>query len=299
MNKDKIKKIVSLLGKSLGVLGLLFVFYKLSQEYTLDTFIEKLFTLLHIIPSLLILNFVSILVGIFVWHIMLLNYAANSFPYLLSYYYFAKTEISKYLPGNIFHFLGRQMLASSLGISQVEMAKISLLFSLFLLAGTIISSTLFAFLSINIPVFILALLALSSSIAFVGALYFYPSFPKQKKVYMILLSSVSVALQGVMLGIIVGSQIENFTAALFCQVASIYIISWLIGFITPGASGGLGVREGAFIVMASYLHLNIAPDIILFSVLLLRLVNIAIDIILYLSTFLLSAKIKKLLSPSA
>jgi hypothetical protein len=96
-----------------------------------------------------------------------------------------------------------------------------------------------------------------------------------------------VALQGVLLGIIVASQLEQITIALFLESAAIYIISWLIGFITPGASGGLGVREGTFIMIASFLHIDIASEIVIFSVLLLRLVNIGVDIILFLSTFLL------------
>ncbi len=289
--KERVKKIVYILGKSLGILGLLFIFYRLSQEYTLGTFTEKLSILSPIIPFLLILNLVSILVGIYVWYIMLLNYSKNSFPYRLSYYYFAKTEISKYLPGNIFHFVGRQMLSSSLGISQIEMAKISLLFSLFLLIGTVISSTIFAFLAIDIPPFILVTMTLASTISFISILYLYPSFPSRKKIFLITHSSISVALQGIMLGVIMWSQVEHFSTTLFYQSASIYIVSWLVGFVTPGASGGLGVREGTFILIATYFHLSIASDIIIFSVLLLRLINICIDIALYLSTFYL--KIQK------
>ena len=94
------------------------------------------------------------------------------------------------------------------------------------------------------------------------------------------------------MGIVIGTQIKQFDTALLLQMASIYIISWLIGFITPGASGGLGVREGTFILIASYLKIDIAPDVIIFSVLLVRLVNVIADIILYLSTFALSSKIE-------
>ena len=287
MNKAKLKTILSYTGKSLGILGLLFVLYKLSQEYTLDTFMERLADTTAILPYLLVLNLLSILIGIYVWHLMLLNYAQRSFPYLLSYYYFAKTEISKYLPGNIFHFVGRQLLASTLKISQVEMAKISFLFSLFLMIGTVVSSTLFALFSGELPRYILVLMVLASLVAMAAILLFYPSFGRNKKLSLVLLSSISVALQGVLLGIIVASQLEQITIALFLESAAIYIISWLIGFITPGASGGLGVREGTFIMIASFLHIDIASEIVIFSVLLLRLVNIGVDIILFLSTFLL------------
>ena len=294
VNKDQIKKIVYFLGKSLGVLGLIFVFYKLSQEYTLSSFLSQLSLLTDTIPMLLVLNFTSTLLGIYAWHIMLLNYAKESFPYRTSYYYFAKTEISKYLPGNVFHFIGRQVLASKIGITQMEMAKISVLFSFLLLVATVISSTVFAFLATDIPPYVLTLMGLSCIIIIIITAYLYPSFPIRKKISMNLLLSVSVALQGIMLGIIVMVQTDHFTTGLFFECVSIYIVSWLIGFITPGASGGLGIREGTFIAIAAFMHLDIASEIIIFSVLLVRFINIIIDIAMYLSTFVLKNNIKGL-----
>lgn len=293
VNRDKIKKIVYFLGKSLGVLGLIFVFYKLSQEYTLSSFLSQLSLFANTIPLLIMLNFVSTLLGIYAWHIMLLHYAKEPFPYKTSYYYFAKTEISKYLPGNIFHFVGRQVLASKLGITQMEMAKISILFSFLLMVATVISSTVFAFLASDIPLYILMLMGLSCVIIIVITVYLYPSLPMKKKVRMNLFLSLSVALQGVMLGIIVMLQSSHFSAGLFFESVSIYIISWLIGFITPGASGGLGIREGTFIAIAAFVHLDIASEIIIFSVLLVRFINIIIDIAMYLSTFALKNSIKE------
>ena len=295
MNKEKLKKIAYSIGKSLGVLGLLFVFYKLSQEYTLSSFIEQFLLTLKLLPFLFFLNFSSILIGIYAWHIMLLNYANKPFPYATSYYYFAKTEIAKYLPGNVFHFLGRQVLASKLGITQVEMAKISVLFSFFLLTATTFSSTFFAFLSQGIPNYILILMAVSSIIIIIVIHFTYTSFPPSKKISMNLSLAVSVALQGIMLGSIVMYLSEQqISSELFFQCVSIYIVSWLIGFVTPGASGGLGIREGTFIAISSYLHINISADIIIFSVLLVRLINIFIDILMYLSTYIVKNKIEEL-----
>ena len=294
VHKEQIKKTVYFLGKSLGVLGLIFVFYKLSQEYTLSSFLSQLSLFTDTISMLLILNFASTLLGIYAWHIMLLNYAKEPFPYRTSYYYFAKTEISKYLPGNVFHFIGRQVLASKIGITQMEMAKISVLFSFLLLVATVISSTVFAFLATAIPPYILTLMGLSCIIIIIITAYLYPSFPIRKKVSMNLLLSVSVALQGIMLGMIVMVQTDHFTIGLFFECVSIYIVSWLIGFITPGASGGLGIREGTFIAIAAFMHLDIAADIIIFSVLLVRFINIIIDIAMYFSTFVLKNNIKGL-----
>jgi len=294
LDKEKIKKVVYLLGKSLGIIGLLFVFYQLSQEYTLSSFTKQFILLLDILPFLLIINFLSILIGIYAWHIMLLHYAKSPFPYFSSYYYFSKTEIAKYLPGNIFHLVGRQALSTKIGISQVEMAKISLFFSLLLLTGTVLTSTFFALLSQNIPYPILTLMVISSIIILIILIYMYPSFPIIKKLSMNMYLALSIALQGIILGMIVMYQSDSFTANLFFLCISIYTLSWLIGFVTPGASGGLGIREGTFIAITAYLQVNIPTDIIIFSVLLVRLINICLDIGIYLSTFILEKKIKEL-----
>jgi len=294
MYKEQLKKIAYTVGKFLGILGLVFVFYKLSKEYTLDSFIKEVSLVAYILPVLLLLNYISHLFGIYAWHLMLLNYAKKPFPYIVSYYYFSKTEISKYLPGNIFHFVGRQAIAHKLGISQMQMAKTSVLFSFSILVGTLLSSTCFAFLTEGIPTYILVSMVLSCVVIMVLSFYLYPSFPMKKKITMNLSHALSISLQGIMLGMIVLSQSETMSTTLFFQCVSIYIISWLIGFVTPGASGGLGVREGTFIAIIDFLHINIASEIIVFSVLLIRVINIFIDIILYLSTLPLEKKIKEL-----
>lgn len=290
----RLKRIISLLGKLLGIAGLGYVLYTLSHAYTLESFLAQFALLSSTLPLLLLLNVASTLLGIYAWHIMLLNYASAPFGYKTSYYYFARTEIAKYLPGNIFHFVGRQALASQIGITQAQMAKISILFSALLLVATVFSSTLFAFLSDGIPLYILTLMGLSCMILSIVTVYSYPSFPLKKKVVMNLILSLSVMLQGVMLGVILWVQLDQMPMTLFFETVSIYIISWLVGFVTPGASGGLGVREGTFIAIAAFLHVDIPTDIIVFSVLLVRLINILVDAGIYLSTLGMKNNIKGL-----
>ena len=291
MDKALLKKSLTLIGKLLGILGLVFVLYTLFQEYTLESFIAKFSSILPLLPFLLLLNILSILLGIYAWHLMLIQYAKAPFDFFISYYHFGKTEIAKYLPGNVFHFIGRQAIASKVGISQSQMAKTSVLFSLLLLVGTVIASTLTALLAKGIPLYIELLMLLATFITFVGTLLLYKSFPLITKIKMNLLFSLSVLFQGIMLGVIVTYQSEVFESGLFFQTVSIYIVSWLIGFITPGASGGLGIREGTFIAIGSFLHLALSTEVIVFSVLLVRLVNILVDILLFGSTFMLESKI--------
>jgi len=291
MSREKLKKVAYSVGKLLGFLGLAFLFYKLSTEYTLEGFYTKAVTFISELPFFILLNLLSSMIGIYVWHLMLKKYAKRDFTYLISYYYFAKTEIAKYLPGNLFHFVGRQAMASKLGITQIEMAKISLLFTLLLAIGTLLASTFFALLSTVVTVEIKAILVGVTLLSLFGILLSYPLFTKREKLLLSTIFAFSIALQGVLLAWLVQLQLDSLNFALFFEVAAIYIISWLIGFVTPGASGGLGVREGAFIAIAAFLHLSISQDIVLFSILFVRFINILVDLLLFLSTFFIEKRV--------
>lgn len=290
-SKDNIKAFAYFIGRLFGLLGVAFVLYQLSQEYTLESFVQKFGELLFEVPALWMLNMLSMVLGILVWHRMLLHYSKVTFPYRVSYYYFAKTEIAKYLPGNIFHFLGRQLLAKKIDLSQTEMMKVSGLFTFLLVVATILSGTLFLLFVDTLEMLYQGLMLLLALVSLGLSLYLFPSFDRVIKLKMNAVLTLSIALQGIMMGIIIMTQLEGSSEygfmALFFEIVGIYIFSWLVGFVTPGASGGIGVREGAFITMAQFLHLDIGSEIILFSVLFIRLINVATDILGYGSTYLI------------
>jgi len=288
MDKKRVKNLIYAFGKGIGFIALIYILYKLSQEYTLNEFLAKFKSIKGFLIPLIIINLLSSIIGIYAWHLMLLEYAKKSFNYISSYYYFAKTEISKYLPGNIFHFVGRQALASKLNISQVDMAKISLLFTISLMVATIISSTILAIFVSNIAMYLKLLMVLASIVALLLIYFSYPIISKKTKAKTTAILTFSISLQGIMLALIVYAQVDTLNLEQFLKIASAYIISWLIGFITPGASGGLGVREGAFLAIANFIHLNISNEVILFSILLIRLINILVDILMFISTLLIN-----------
>lgn len=287
------KNALSLIGKAFGLFGLIFVVYKLFNEYSLNSFLTSLNSVKSIMVFLFILNYLSMLLGIFSWHLMLNHYAKKSLVFIFSYYHFAKTEIAKYIPGNVFHFVGRQIIAEQIGIKQSEMAKISLLNSLLLLIGTVLSASMLAFLSLDLNVMILFLLVVMILIALGIVLKIYPSFSFSLKFKMIFILILSVTLQGLMVGLIVFNQLnENMTLNVIYQIMGIYIVSWLVGFATPGASGGMGIREAAFIIIAEYLNVVLEIEIVIFAILLVRVINILTDMIVYFSTMFIAKSVE-------
>ena len=294
MNKEKIKKYAYSFGKLLGIAGLAFVIYKLFNEYTLDTFLQSFKETLAIFPILIIINIIATMIGIIAWHKGYAHYATKPLAYITTFYFFARTEIAKYLPGNVFHFIGRQALASKMGLSQKNMAQANIFATLILCIATLLSAFLMALSSGIIDQKLLLLGAIVSLGGIFFIIFIYGSFSKTKKLQMLATSTLSIALQGVMLSIVIFKLLPETTFSLLVAMAAIYVLSWLVGFVTPGASGGLGVREGAFIAIAEFLHIHISMDVIIFAVLYIRLINILGDIVLYGITFFIKEPFQRI-----
>jgi glycosyltransferase 2 family protein len=62
-------------------------------------------------------------------------------------------------------------------------------------------------------------------------------------------------------------------------VSAAFLISWLLGFVIPGAPGGIGVREGAFAALGSVF---LAPDPLVIVAVLMRIVTLMGEALLFL-----------------
>ena len=74
------------------------------------------------------------------------------------------------------------------------------------------------------------------------------------------------------------------------EVIGLYALSWVLGYITPGAPGGLGIRES---IMCLFLADDFTENVILSAVLVHRLLTILGDIVAFIILFLISKKIWK------
>jgi glycosyltransferase 2 family protein len=181
---------------------------------------------------------------------------------------YGRTQIAKYLPGNVFHMVGRQVMGRRLGHGQARLALASLLeVILLLLAAGLLSLPLlwpwldpelmevlgFAGLVLALPVarwlcrrHHLALRKLAISPGGFG-----------------LQAARSIALR-LLLPALLYALFFFVTAAIlwmlatsvggpdrpsidFATVVSAVALAWLVGFATPGSSAGIGVREAVLI----------------------------------------------------
>jgi len=222
-------------------------------------------------------------------------------------YIYGLTNIAKYLPGNIFHFAARQAAARTMDIPQKTAATatsveiVSLIVAAMLIG--VVSLALFAEPTIiadslaslfDSTDHTLALIGLVVAAILIGAVISRSQtvreFTKQlsKKLtahlaYSILFFSI-VSLAAVLLAMALN---VSFKQSLV--IAGAFQVAWAIGFVLPGASAGLGVREAAFILVMG-LVASQPESLAIQLALIMRVMNIFGDVANAGICFLLRAK---------
>ena len=178
---------------------------------------------------------------------------------------YGKSQIAKYIPGNVFHMVSRHVLGNQAGIKHIVLVGASIYAILGLIitsiligfGGMIIFNLTNSFFSLNQSMLIIFLAVLFSIFINVIA----PSLMRSRGVklpYHNLTNSVGYMslvylsyfiffiTAGLLLVFIVKAFIHiNFFDA--SKIMVIFSIAWLTGFVVPGAPGGIGVRETVII----------------------------------------------------
>lgn len=219
---------------------------------------------------------------------------------------YTKSNLMKYVPGNIFQYVGRNQLAADLKISHVDVAcatvldivcsMVTPLLLIVVLMGKNMLELIRAYstnflLVLGAGIAVLVLLLLLLRWKFCEPLQRY--FEKYRKLLnrKILIRVLGVFLLYVVQYIISTAMYAVPAVFLFDVPAEklglflgTYLFSWIIGFITPGAPGGIGIREAVMMLMCgSFLDTN---TIMLYAVT-MRLISTFGDIAAFLVGLLL------------
>jgi len=200
---------------------------------------------------------------VFAWKFALELFHQKHLPFNAISNIYLKTFIARYIPGNIFHFVGRQMLGNKLGISQTSLALSSILESfLLVVVGFVFIVT--GFFQNYFPVFIpwkmeinskavLFILVVGCAFVLIYSIY-YKRFREISNIFtirkvghlarLLMCYSLFLIINGVILFCIFSFLFEsNLKIENVAMIICANVFAWLGGFITPGAPGGLGVRE--------------------------------------------------------
>lgn len=215
---------------------------------------------------------------------------------------YVKSNIAKYLPGNVMHFAGRNLLAGRLGFKQLDITFCSILEIVMLVFTSCILSFIFAMkifksslkyllLKINFNIILAVVIALILLIML--AIWFIFKKTQFLKNYSHLFTksflkllcklsfiySITLIVPGIFL-LLTLKLILNCNVSLhsIMIIISAYTISWVLGFVVPGAPGGIGIRESILLLILTQFYTN---SIVLLAIILLRIISVLGDLIAF------------------
>jgi hypothetical protein len=204
------------------------------------------------VEALALYLFGSILLG-FAW-VVLVRVASTGQPRarpLLRGHF--RAQVAKYLPGNVFHFAYRHVAARQEGVSHASLvAALGLESALLLAAAGILALGVVADPRIDalVPwarrsIVFVPLLAVAAwlALSYVAPRFGVPAAPASKRAPRIaLVLAIDLAfflLAGAALRAL-GSQSDALPFGAWCGWLA---LAWIVGYVTPGAPAGLGLRE--------------------------------------------------------
>ena len=287
MNFNAFKKYATLIG-NIGVLvSLGFISKIVYNNINKVAAIDLSYVTIILFVFLILLGIIAYLFFAYSWSLQLKKKYPR-FNFITSFKIIALTQIAKYVPGNIGHFVGRFYLAHSL------VKKTDVVFSI------LIENILFTIASLFLGAFYLMyskipeifyiddslLLLLFLIVLFLVFVYFVKHY--QVKLDLLHLSVKTLFLVFILLfcAEVIGGTTVYFLIKLLASDVSVsyvlclsgFAVAFFIGYIVPGAPSGIGVREYVFIVLFSpFIGKVLATQVIIIY----RLLSVASDVTLY------------------
>ena len=304
---NKYKRLVKWAGTSLILLSLIFIFYLLWKQgeevagILNDPGICKIF-----LAGVIFYSTISIILPL-AWWMVLAKLESRHPTFLTCYWVYNKTQIAKYLPGNVMNFVGRQIVAKTFHFKQfsVLIATVTEISSL-VMATLMLSLFGIIFLEVNINFiqqyeWIFYVFIVMSLVVFIGSIfirrspYFFEKLQKYftgiPKNFLKLFMGICTVHVGYFLAmgivfsllsiLILGMKTDK---EIWVTLILGYSFSWLIGFIAPGVPGGIGIREmGLTAILSTVASSAEALTIALFF----RIVTVFGDLFSFFSTYLI------------
>jgi hypothetical protein len=262
------KNLINLIGRFLVVLSIIFLAVKLVHHFhEIPRFTWGPWAYLSLFGSIMVCVVIAV-ISSYIWSVLLRG-GGVFLTLRQAYIITGQTQIGKYLPGNVFHYVGRFALARRQGIPG-EAILLSTGVETFLVIATSVAIVgVGLFFSDGVPAWIkesvnaTSLPTVLAGITLFGVIlgivaFFLPqvrSWIRARLAYLhirrlsismflylmvfISLGIVIALLLTTLWGIDTGMQWYHFTWG--------FALAWVLGFVTPGASGGIGIRELVFV----------------------------------------------------
>jgi len=233
------------------------------------------------------------------WLLLVRGLGEEAVPAAGHHRLFARSQIVKYLPGNVFHIAGRHALGRRQGVPHPVLlgATAYEILGLLLAASWI---ALVGYLPLGLPgeagrersVLVVGLMALGAAVlaTWVGSRLAgrFPGLPLLHVGAARLLASVAVysvffLVAGLPLILLAMNLAGGVAGTALVTLTAAFAISWIAGFITPGAPAGAGVREATLVLLLAPI---VGHATALALSVLLRAVTLGGDLLFFLASWL-------------
>jgi len=294
----KMKKYLKLIGNVITAIAILFVIKKLFQTDIDYSLLLKKGNILPIVIAIIIITSIVIL-NCLPWRKLVYILSSVSIPFKEAVSVYTKSNILKYLPGNVFQYVGRNDLANRMGIRHTDVAFataleiIMMVFSALLLSVVFLQGAVMEIFITYRDTFIM-LVMIAFAVIILGTIVVILRFKDKFRAFLTRFFNIFkkkniLSLIGCVLYYVISTFIlslsymivlvfilkQDISTDIFVYICGAYILSWLIGFITPGAPAGIGIKEAVMMAITGEV-LN--QEAIVLSLVVLRVLTIFGDV---------------------
>ena len=266
--------------------------------------IVSVYATTNIAPSLFISPFIYALncfLLSFAWQRLLIHCGQDNVTFPQCHVIYARSQIAKYIPGNVFHFAGRHLLGNSAGFQHVPLAGAALyeIVGVLFAAGaiTLIGIVLFGagqqwnisravlLMVLLVPVLLLFFRWLITKVSYLQGIALAQKtvvqtvtelLPPYGLYFMFFLFNGGILWGLVTMMVGPGDMYRS------SFIVSTFALSWIAGFITPGSPAGIGVREAVIVIALGGV---IGEPKSLLVAMLFRIATVVGDVLFFLSSY--------------
>lgn len=299
------KKIIKWAGRILSLLAVVFIVKKV-MEIDFDSKLIFSPVGIMVIAALVLIQTALIFLACRAWEHYLFQFGNVKPNRSRIWFVYSKANLFKYIPGNVFQYVGRNELAVESELSHKQVAAstvadtltmviIKVFVSFVLLRGQLFKVIeKYVDRRITIGIFILGLICVFTLIVVLARKKDYIRLVVQSKksIAKSLIDYLCVdAVSGIMYMVVI-CIILNYSCTFgeVCFLVGGYTMASVIGFVTPGAPGGIGIREAVIIFLSKGI---IDSDLLTTAAVVMRIICIAADILAFCFAYLLSRKCKR------
>lgn len=304
-----IKKYIKYIGNVVTVLSIAFVIYALFKlNIDFGRLANARAIIICVAGSLGVALTVYILA--FAWKNTLDYLAGSKTSYREAAHVYGKANIGKYLPGNVMHYVERNLFATKIGLNQLELAISSVIEVIGIVVVALLFSVICAYRELVMALreymkpayLIIAVVAVVLAIAGAAVICLKSKRVREMAgrlanvkflivfIENMLIYAVVFAILGFILVLICRYILEiELTLSMCAMVITYYMLSWVVGFVIPGAPGGIGVREAVLVLLMGSSSIMSGSQILM-AALVHRMLSIIGDIVGYFISLALGQK---------